>query len=83
MVTPTTNLDLADPKVALAFGFMLGQLVSAPQVRKEIQGALVAAIDAHGPITRANVGSATKRVAGSLRGHNRRVAQDVPPRPER
>lgn len=61
MVTMPRDLDLTDPQAALVFGYLLGQLVSAPQARKEIQGAIVAAIDAHGPITRANAGSATKR----------------------
>lgn len=32
-----------------------------------IRGAIVSAIDAHGPITKENVGSAAKRVASSVR----------------
>ena len=41
--------------------------VEQKQVHKLIGGALLSAIDAHGPITRENCGSAIKRVAHQMR----------------
>lgn len=42
-----------------------------PAVERQVVGALKSTIDAHGPITRANVSSAAKRIVSALKAKER------------
>lgn len=77
----TCGIYAADPDIILE---AMVQVVAKNQQHhhaKVISGALRSAIDTHGPITRDLIGSATKRVIGSLKGllnSDRSVVQSDP-----